>query len=323
MPREWEGVRRAAAFMSAGELLGQPVTVLLGVNAAAEQALGGIGIATVFDLAASAVFQQARDIREAGDPRAPAGRYGLVPGDWFTGGQPAATTDTLADLGISTLRLLAPAQAAALTAALDVSRIGDLAAWPPYATARTLLSGELGGTVDGEDAQAETLRPRLGEYATDKVYYSTLVMLHMDRGDAPLKDVTEPLSISEALTAGSANHGPAIGAFVRLEQSWQPQGVTLGQMRHSLALAPGEATRIAVIDWSRTTSASTSESIDEGEVLDSAQQHSSAISEIQNAMADEMQNGGSTVNSTSTTRSKSASLGVGLSIGPVGIGASG
>ena len=41
-------------------------------------------------------------------------------------------------------------------------------------------------------------------------------------------------------------------------------------MLHSVSLAPGEATRVAVIDWSRRASAFAAETIGETEQLDSA-----------------------------------------------------
>jgi hypothetical protein len=85
-------------------------------------------------------------------------------------------------------------------------------------------------------------------------------------------------------------------------------------MLHSLALAPGECTRIAVVDWTRKTKASTKEVISEAEQLDSATRHSRSISEIQQAVAREQQQGGSTswAESESESGSMAASVGTGL-----------
>ncbi|MEO9014987.1 MAG: hypothetical protein ABI275_06665 [Terrimesophilobacter sp.] len=84
-------------------------------------------------------------------------------------------------------------------------------------------------------------------------------------------------------------------------------------MLHSLALAPGEATRVAVIDWSRRSSTTASESIDERERLDNSTNHARAISEVQNAVADEMQSGGSIA--TGWAKSASHASGFAASIG--------
>jgi hypothetical protein len=84
-------------------------------------------------------------------------------------------------------------------------------------------------------------------------------------------------------------------------------------MVHSLALAPGEATRIAVLDWSRRTTATAAETIEEREKLDSSTLHARAVSEVQNAVADEMQSGGSI--STGWAKSKSKASGLAGSIG--------
>lgn len=71
--------------------------------------------------------------------------------------------------------------------------------------------------------------------------------------DAGLVEVTSdafnPLDLA-APTAGDAGFKKvAFGALLTYSQSWFSQGVTLGQLLHSVALAPGESTRIAVVDW--------------------------------------------------------------------------
>ena len=105
--------------------------------------------------------------------------------------------------------------------------------------------------------------------------------------------LAQPLSLGQLAGAGVAFGAPAIGAVATYSQSWFAQAVTLGHMVHSLALAPGEATRVAVIDWSRRTTATALDIIEERERLDNATNHSRAASEVQNAVATEMQFGGS------------------------------
>src|SRR5262245_53339671 len=51
--------RSSSAGLGPRELLGQPVSELLGVDDAAAQALSSIGVVTVFDLGSSWVFAQA------------------------------------------------------------------------------------------------------------------------------------------------------------------------------------------------------------------------------------------------------------------------
>src|SRR5262249_7687236 len=98
-------------------------------------------------------------------------------------------------------------------------------------------------------------------------------------------------------------------------------GVTLGQLLHSISLAPGESTRVALIDWSRRTRAAASEDISESELLSNTMTHSRAISEVTSATAREFQLGSSISHATSTT--EQAGGGFGLDLGPLAIGGSG
>src|SRR5262249_37297760 len=102
--------------------------------------------------------------------------------------------------------------------------------------------------------------------------------------------------------------------------SWFSQGLTLGQLLHSMALAPGESTRIAMIDWTRQTSASTTETIDQTEALASTQSHIRALSEVTDATATEFQSGTSQSNVTSTTGQ--TGVAAGIEIGPLALGGS-
>jgi hypothetical protein len=112
----------------------------------------------------------------------------------------------------------------------------------------------------------------------------------------------------------------ATGALLTFCQSWFAQGLTLGQLLHSTSLAPGESTRIAMIDWSRRTRAAVTESIDEREQLANTMTHSRALSEVTSATAQEFQSGQSTTSATSTT--KQSGGGFGLDLGILGGGGS-
>ena len=63
------------------------------------------------------------------------------------------------------------------------------------------------------------------------------------------------------------------------------QGVTLGHLLHSMALAAGESTRIAVIDWSRKTRAGQTEVVGETEDLSQDITRDRIISEVTEANA--------------------------------------
>ncbi|MBT2305007.1 DUF2272 domain-containing protein [Variovorax paradoxus] len=291
------------------EILIRPTDVLLGVTANAANALKEVGIETVFDLGSSWLFANARAAAEAGGLSSMSGRLGLAPSDWLKPLSSFKTLDAIGQLPLDNLNGLTESQANALKAALDISTIRDFAYWPPRSVAHKLV-GDAVGTTDPEEQHTETLRPRLGEYPTERVYYDTLTMLQMS-DSAALERLQAPISLSPAVNQPIGFDKPAVGALLTYSQSWYAKGVTLGHMLHSLALAPGEATRIAVIDWSRRTSATATESVTESEQLDNATQHARAISEVQNAVATELQHGGSMASGWASSHSEAEAGGGG------------
>ena len=83
----------------------------------------------------------------------------------------------------------------------------------------------------------------------------------------------------------------ATGAIISMEQAWYAQGVALGNLLHSVALAPGESTNIAMIDWSRKTSANTNSNVSQTEMLSANTFHERSIEEVTESVATEAQNG--------------------------------
>jgi hypothetical protein len=96
------------------------------------------------------------------------------------------------------------------------------------------------------------LVPRAGTDAYERTSCSSIYLLEVP-GSGDLKQVDDklPVDLSESLEKLGAFDRPAEGVILTTEQSWYLKGVTRGQLIHSLALAPGEATRVAVVDWSR------------------------------------------------------------------------
>src|SRR5262249_15670708 len=97
---------------------------------------------------------------------------------------------------------------------------------------------------------------------------------------------------------------------------------------HSVALAPGESTRIAVVDWSRKSRAGQTEEIAEAEDLLNDTAHNRSISEVTEAVAKEAQSGFSHTETDFTTSQKGGSFGLGLAgmvdgvAGTLGLGGS-
>jgi hypothetical protein len=95
---------------------------------------------------------------------------------------------------------------------------------------------------------------------------------------------------------------PAVGGVMQFSQKWVPQGLSLGQLLHSTTLAPGESTKVAVIDWSRRTSGQRQESASQQERTQASMSQNRSISEVQDATTTELQRGSSHVSSQSTTK---------------------
>lgn len=304
-------VRESSRELSLRELLEQPVTELIGVSPDAASALSSLTIGSIFDLGTSSVFARASAALTAAGSDVQ-----LVPQDILGPSGSGVAPEDVPALPIVRLQGVSQAAAAAITSALAVTTIRELALWPPRRVAHEMVGVALGTDLgDSEERSADELRPAFGEYPTERVYYDTLFMLGTDATQAQ-QPLSAPLSLEKLASGGLAFGAPAIGAIATYAQSWFAQGLTLGHMVHSLALAPGEATRLAVIDWTRKTTTTSSESVDEGERLSNSTNHVRSISEVQNAVAEEMQEGGSIATgwskSSSTSKGFAASLGGGI-----------
>lgn len=310
------------------EVLGEPPTVLLGVSQQAADVLKTLEINTVFDLAMSAAFNAAVQLEDAADNTSNAmNRFGRPVSDLVRAEETAGVK--LSDLRFEDVGILADIEdAAALKAVLGVSTVRDLAVWPPFVSARSILDKVFfPERLMGFDAESPSdLIPKSGEFPTERVQYTTLVLDQILRPDgAPaLIDLQsaafKPIDISPVTDPDFGFQTLGLGALLTLSQSWFMQGVTLGHLLHSMALAPGESTRIAVVDWSRKVSAGQTEQIGETEDLSQDTSRNRSISEVTEAVAREAQTGFSETQSESTT--KQAGAAGGFVAGGFGFGAS-
>ena len=312
------------AALTAEDVLRAPVDVLLGVPAAARAALEAVNVRTVFDLAASELFATAALLLAAEtDPTLAESRLNVAAADAVSA-PPGIPIGEWARRGLSLLAGMTTQQAAALGTALDVTTIRDLALWPPFVVARTLLQETFTGVAPAV-ADLESpgdLQPTSGSYATERVFFRRLVInlaQQADQGATPVEGVAG-VDLTAALAAPTAFQRLATGALLTFKQSWFSRGVTLGQLLHSLSLAPGESTRVAIVDWTRRTRTSATETIDEREQLANDQMHTRALNEVTSATATEFQAGSSTTSVTSTTSQGGAAFGI--EIGPLALGGS-
>lgn len=297
---------------------------LLGVSADAADALKDLTIPTVFDLAASRIFANAALLYEAAtDPRSMLARFGMAPADVLDALPPGVALDQLRNQPISILEGIGAASAAKLSKALSVSTVRDLALWPPYLAARAIVATVFyPDQVPGGDADAPAdLLPKSGEFPTERVFYSTLVLDGFDGDPGQLTPLNGPVAVNPVVDDAFGFTKPGIGALLTMAQSWYAQGVALGQLLHSVALAPGESTRIAMIDWSRRSIGKQDEAVSETESLSNVTEHSRALSEVTSAVAQEAQSGFSETEAQAFSQQSGSAAGIGL--GPLTIGESG
>lgn len=318
-------LRSTSAAMAPDETLRARPGALIGVSTAAESALAMIDIHSIFDLAVSRVFAAAAAlVAIERNPTAVEARLNVVASD--VAQMPAGVpVRELANQPISILTAIGETAAPALAEALDVATVRDLALWPPYDVAKAILGAaffpEQPQCFDSE--APSDLLPKSGAYPTERIFFKKLVIDAVpepSEGAHPIEQAP-PIDLATALAAPVGFGRLATGALLTFSQSWFSQGLTLGQLLHSTSLAPGESTRMAVVDWTRRSRAAASEDISESELLSNTMSHSRSLSEVTNATAREFQSGQSSTRTESTA--EQAGGGFGLDLGPIAIGGSG
>ncbi len=145
------------------------------------------------------------------------------------------------------------------------------------------------------------LVPQLNKAVSEVAHYQTLHVTGFLGELGPLKEVGEPLDPFGETADTAYGQKPAVGVLLTHAQSWEQTGLALGTLLHSVCLAPGEVTKIAMIDWRRQTGARATEGIDEGERLENEARQNRAVSEVQDTVARETKSGRTTSTGKSTT----------------------
>ncbi|ORY11718.1 hypothetical protein BCR34DRAFT_601160 [Clohesyomyces aquaticus] len=314
----YDFVRSTARAVPTSDLLRQPVGVLLGISSGAGVALQKLGINSIFDLASSNVFDNATKIVAAAtEPQSSIYRYGRVPADIIDAAKLATIPmNKIQEQPISFLTGVAPSDADSIAAALDVETIRDLSKYPPYLAALRIMNSlyfpQAEATYDPE--YPSDLVPTTGQFPIERVQYSTLHMGEIQTA-TELRDISsptfEPPSLENLETTDTGGFKGfktvATGALLTFSQTWFAQGITLGHLLHSCTLAPGESTRVAIVDWSRKESGNQVEGITEQDDLVNSSDHTRAIAEVTTGVAHEAQQGWSGSSSSAWSKAVSTS----------------
>ena len=184
---------------------------------------------------------------------------------------------------------------------------------PITRNAATALSA-VGSALD--DEIPDELLPEGGVVAVDRTRVRSVYITSLPESAEPPGHLDAPVHLGTG--APTLYHTPADGVVITTEQVWTPKRLALGRLLHSLPLAPGESTRVAIVDWTRQDASTRAEETSQAERLTDESARDRGVTEITEALAREEQSGSSTVK----TRSGSGSIGGALGglLGGLGFG---
>ncbi len=142
--------------------------------------------------------------------------------------------------------------------------------------------------LDGETPTA--LIPKMGEFPiSNSAFYRQLVMTEAAGGSGKpdaLEGAVDPFS-----PAPAPEQLPTTGVLLTFEQGWYQQGLALGELRKSLSLAPGEVTKLAVIDWRRQSRSTDSSSRTDTDVAASVSNEGTNVESVQRGVSNRTERG--------------------------------
>ncbi len=288
-----------------------PITILNGVSKKAAESLNSLNVFTVYDLAYSTIFSNANKIANSSESINGFMKNEIIPSDVIDGGERIENIENIKFEDIQTLKGIGPENVISIKNELNIETIHDMANWPQYLAARKIIGLDSEETIIKDAEIPDELVPTFNEYAVDKSFYNIYTINSVEeKTDNPLEDALRIEDIMDP-TKTPINEKIKTGQILRYEQSWTPVGMGLGNLLHSLALAPGESTRVAIVDWRRSQRVQTTESISQLESLTNTMVQNRSINEITNSIAHEAQSGFSNMNSnTSVTNTGRSNYGI-------------
>lgn len=298
----------------------QPSLILLGDDRA--KALTGIGFRNLRDLLAYQPLQSARTLAAVAQ--------GLIakPNLEHFVKEEFVQKDAAEAIGLPVTALhLIDSDAQAL-AAIGVNSIADLAQLGKEADAAVLAALEDNGFRERPSAPAQLLPGMTGSVASS-VRFTTFIR------DTELRNLTFkvhedciiPLPISSPYTKYPGSLAEIfetqkcpvlhLGYMCDHRQRWINLGTHLGEVVHSLSLAPGESRNIALVNWHRRQLTALEEQTRTRENLSATFVQNRALQEITSAVAREHQSGGTQTeaNTFATAFGIVGSIGVSTAIG--------
>lgn len=276
-----------------------PVQTLDGVSESTASVLATLHIATIFDLATSPHFKVAQSLQWAatGSPTNVL-VAGWAPWHAVDSQYRTWTSEKLVEKSPAIFRGISSNIAEEISEHLGIENVREMGLWSPYLAASEILGEQFGNeSVWQDEGTPPDLLPGALDLPTDVNYYRSAVVLEAD-GNQSLMALTGAIDVTAPPTTLTDIR---YGALLTFEQTWTRLGLVLGQLLHSTALAPGESTKIAVVDWIRRERGTQRTSDDQQESLTASTYQGRAHHEVTSAVANEIQVGASTTYGTSAT----------------------
>lgn len=140
------------------------------------------------------------------------------------------------------------------------------------------------------------LVPKMKEFAvSNTAFYKSMFITDIDPGAGKMKPLDGQIdAFADLPDSGAGTDRVAEGVLLTHEQGWFQEGLALGDLLHSLCLAPGEITKIAIIDWQRRVAAEQNEIVAQDETVQAQTDQELGAHEVQQSVARERQTGQST-----------------------------
>jgi hypothetical protein len=193
-----------------------------------------------------------------------------------------------------------------------VATVEELANFSAFVEAEVLLHHQAESFSEPASAPDELIPLQIGAVASTHRFNSFVRDRWISLGGLVIRERFQGAS-DPRLTAAFLlleKRELAVGYMLRQTQQWTNLGSHLGEVVHSLGLAPGESRNVAIVDWKRSLLARRDESTTVREELNSLLVHTRALDEVARAVAEEHQSGRtSTASATGVTAASAVATG--------------
>jgi hypothetical protein len=255
------------------------------------EALNSMGIHTVSDLLHWVPVHRARVVRAIARGHI-AHDVDLRPfiSDADLADDPAA----LVDRSPALIDGIGAATAQRLAEAFEVNTVGDLAGFAPFLEAESLMKHEAAPFSEDASAPDELIPRAIGAVASTIRFSSMMLDKTVKLSGIQLLSPQGADPVLSSVFVGPSPLSLTVGYVALQNQRWVNMGTHLGEVVHSLALAPGESRNIGIVDWKRTMITRRSEDTTAGETLSADLFHTRALDEVARGVAQEHQWGRTT-----------------------------